>query len=375
MVDCVVDWPLVGGNRVVPLVNGDQAYPAMLKAIDQAQTSVTLATYLFNNDVAGRSFVEALARAVARKVEVRVLVDAVGARYSFPTILGPLRKARIPVQRFMPVAAPWRMPFWNLRDHRKSLVVDGRKAFTGGMNIAKGNLIASNPRRAVQDLQFEVEGPVVAHIQEAFAEDWFFTAKEDLKGELWFPALAPAGTVHARGIPDGPDADYDKLAWTLLAALSAARSSIRIVTPYFLPDTALIAALNTAALSGVQVDIVLTGKNNLPFVQWACQAELWQVLEKGCRVWLTPPPFDHSKLMIVDGVWAFVGSANWDPRSLRLNFEFNLECYDAVLAAALDTIVESKLRPAKPLTMADMDGRALPTRLRDGVARLFSPYL
>ena len=137
----------------------------------------------------------------------------------------------------------------------------------------------------------------------------------------WFPELKESGNVIARVITDGPDADYDKLRWTLLAALAEAQTSVQILTPYFLPDNALVTALNLAALRGVRVDIILPAKNNLPFVHWASRAMWWQVLERGCHIWLTPPPFDHSKLMIVDGHWVFLGSANWDARSLRLNFE------------------------------------------------------
>jgi cardiolipin synthase len=128
-------------------------------------------------------------------------------------------------------------------------------------------------------------------------------------------------------------------------------------------------------MRGVVVDVILPQHNNLSLVQWASTAQLWQLLERGCRVWLSPPPFDHSKLMVVDGLWSLVGSANWDPRSLRLNFEFNLECYSRELAASLTDLARSKLQHSRPVTLADVDGRRLPVRLRDGVARLLSPYL
>ena len=161
----------------------------------------------------------------------------------------------------------------------------------------------------------------------------------------------------------------------LLGALSIARSSVRIVTPYFLPYHALVAALNLAAMRGVQVDIILPAKLNLPFVLSASRAMWAQVLTHGCRIWLTPPPFDHSKLMLVDGCWVLLGSANWDARSLRLNFEFNLECYDADLAQRLEKWVETKLAGAHPVTLAELAGRSMPARLRDGIARLLTPYL
>jgi cardiolipin synthase len=148
-----------------------------------------------------------------------------------------------------------------------------------------------------------------------------------------------------------------------------------IATPYFLPDAALISALNTAALRGVAVHILLPDENNLRLVQWASHTLYWQVLERGCRIWHSPPPFDHSKLMLVDDEWVLVGSTNWDPRSMRLNFELNLECYSPELAAALKNWFERRRDLSREVTKADIDARSLPARLRDGVARLFSPYL
>jgi cardiolipin synthase len=367
--------PLLEGNSVEPLAKGDQAYAAMIRAIDEATRSVALGTYIFNDDPAGRLFVDALGRAVARKVEVRVLIDDVGRRYDWPTILAPLRRAGVPVATFLPTLVPGWIPYMNLRNHRKILVADGRVGFTGGLNIDADYLDQPRPKRPKTDLHFRIQGPVVAHLQQTFADDWVFRTGELLQGEAWFPPLETAGPILARGITDGPDEDLGKLRIALMGALACARSSVGIVTPYFLPDSALISALNVAAMRGVQVDIVLPRENNLSLVQWASTALLWQVLERGCRVWSSPPPFDHTKLMVVDRDWALLGSANWDPRSLRLNFEFNVECYGPALATALDATIREKIRIAQPVTLADVDARRLPIRLRDGVARLLSPYL
>lgn len=375
LVGRVVRRPLVPGNKIEPLVNGDEAYPAMLDAIKAATRSVSLATYIFDNDRSGRRFVDALGDAVKRGVQARVLIDDAGARYSLPSILHPLRHARVPVARFLPTLAPWRLMTMNLRNHRKIMVVDGRVGFTGGMNLREGNLVAEHPRSPVQDLHFRLEGAAVAQLQETFADDWAFATKEKLSGEAWFPKLSPSGSVMARAIPDGPDEDFEKLRLTILGALACAETSVQILTPYFLPDPAVVSALNVAALRGVRVNIILPGRNNLPVVHWASRAMWWQVLQRGCRIWLTPPPFDHSKLMVVDGQWALLGSANWDARSLRLNFEFNLECYDYGLATRLETFLRRKLAGAKEITLEEIDRRILPERLRDGTARLLTPYL
>jgi cardiolipin synthase len=350
----------------------------MLAAIESATQSISLASYIFDNDASGKQFAAALDHAAKRGVAVRVLIDAAGTRYSWPPITHNLRRAQVPFAKFLPasVFTPWRVATVNLRNHRKILVVDGQTAFTGGMNIRQGNVLASNPKSPVQDLHFRVEGPVVTRLQEAFANDWAFTTGEVLDGEIWFPEPRPSHSgVIARVITDGPDADYDKLRWTLLAALGEAQTSVQILTPYFLPDPALITALNLAALRGVQVDIVLPGKSNLPYVHWASRAMWWQVLERGCHVWLTPPPFDHSKLMIVDGHWVLLGSANWDARSLRLNFELNVECYGRELAHEMTAVLGKKLHGARQVTKAEVDGRILPVKVCDAAARLFSPFL
>jgi cardiolipin synthase len=367
--------PLLEGNDIHPLNCGDEAYPEMLRAIDESQRSVALASYIFDNDRAGRMFADALSRAVKRGVEVRVLIDAVGARYTFPSIEHALKAGGVREARFMPTLLPGRWAYANLRNHRKVLVVDGILGFTGGLNIREGHDLSLHPAHPIVDMHFRIRGPVVGHLQEVFAEDWEFSTGETLQGETWFRSIEPAGNMLARGITTGPDRDIDKLRIALLGAIACADSSIAIVSPYFLPDESLMMALNVAALRGVTVDIVLPGVNNLALVQWASTALLWELIERGCRIWISPPPFDHTKLMVVDKLWSLIGSANWDPRSLRLNFEFNVECYDAQLAGRLQDRIERRIAESTRVTLADVEGLSLPVRLRNGIARLFTPYL
>jgi cardiolipin synthase len=367
--------PLLTGNSVRVLRNGDEAYPEMLAAIDGARQSVALATYIFGDDAAGTRFVDALARAVKRGVQVRVLIDGVGVRYTWPPVHRTLRRAGVNAQLFLPGIRDAGLGFFNLRSHRKVLTVDGRLAFTGGINIQARNIHADNPPRKVRDLHFRLEGPIVGQLQEVFSEDWAFTTREILDGPAWYPTLLASGDTTARAYTDGPDGDIEILRTVLMGALASARDSVRIVTPYFLPDQAMIAALAVAALRGVRVDIVLPEKVNIPMVQWAAMAQLWQVLRPGCRVHFTPLPFDHTKLMVVDREWALFGSSNWDPRSLRLNFELDVECHDPTLATALDAVVAERIAEAREITLADVDGRPLIRKLGHGVARLLSPYL
>jgi cardiolipin synthase len=372
----VTHLPLTTGNDIRPLVNGDEAYPRMLKAIADARQSITLSSYIFDRDRIGNAFARQLSEAVQRGVEVRVLVDAVGARYSRPTIARLLRELNVRVELFHPTFIRSWFRYSNLRNHRKLLVVDGRIGFTGGMNIRESCLLQDEqPRHPIQDLHFEVTGPVVEQLQTVFLQDWKFASGENLSGEIWISEPANNGSILARTISDGPDEQLDHLRMTLLGAIDCACHSIKIMTPYFLPDATIISALNTAALQGIQVEILIPERSNVPIVQWATTATLWQILERGCRVTLSPVPFDHSKLIVVDQYWFCLGSANWDARSLRLNFELNLECYDETLGIQLAAMFDQKARLGKPVTLADVDTRHLLVKLRDGFARLLSPYL
>jgi len=371
----VTERPLHRGNHVEPLWDGDGAFPAMLAAIDAAERSIALCTYIFEARGVGRRFIEALGRAQARGVEVRVLIDDVGARYAFPRPDRALRKMGVRAALFMPALPVWRAAYLNLRNHRKILVVDGKLGFTGGTNIRECNMLSHAPRHPARDLHFRIEGPVVAQLQEVFVEDWEYTTGEALEGDAWFPELVPCGVALARSIADGPDDDIDKFTWTLHAALACAAKSVTIVTPYFLPDTALTTALSTAALRGVAVDVVLPERSNLTLIQWAMTRQLEEVLGHGVRVWLTPPPFEHTKLMVVDEEWVLFGSANWDARSLRLNFELGVECYDHELAFSLLEEVQRRRAQARELSPEELLSRPYGLRVRDGFVRLLMPYL
>jgi len=377
LVERVTERPLADCNSIEPLDGGDVAYPAMLEAIAGAGRSVGIASYIFDNDPTGREFVAALRAAVARGVAVRVLVDGIGSTYSRPPITRRLAEAGVPWATFLPASVPFYFPYANLRNHRKIMVVDGSRGFTGGLNIREGCRLSRAPRHPVRDMHFELGGPIVAQLLEVFAEDWQFAAGESLDADpRWLPRAASAGATLARGIRFGPDdPDVGRIRLVIAAALASARSTVRIMTPYFLPDDSICQALDVAAMRGVEVDIVIPEVNNLALVQWATTAMLWQVLGRGCRVWASPPPFDHTKLLVVDGAWAMFGSGNLDERSLRLNFEFNVEAYDRPLCRRLDDHVRGVMARSRAITLEEVDGRSLPVRLRDGVARLFSPYL
>ena len=372
---------LEGGNAIQTYQNGDEAYPAMLAAIEAATTSIGLSSFIMHLDGAGTRFVEALAAAQRRGVAVRVIVDGIGGGYILSRAYHALRRRGVPVGRFMHSPLPWRMPLLNLRSHKKILVVDGHVGFTGGMNIADENVMGTHPRTPVQDTHFKVTGPVVAQLVDAFADDWAFVTGEDLDGPAWFPPLSPAGHAegHASGhakarvITSGPDQDIEKIEFGVMQAIACARSSIYVMTPYFVSDERLNTALALAAMRGVAVHVVMPRRSNHVFVDWASRANIGSLLKDGVNIWLGPEPFRHSKVMVVDGEWSLIGSANWDMRSFRLNFEVCVEVYDRALAQALQHFVTSHRGAA--LTNRELGARPLPVRLRDAGVRLMMPYL
>ena len=365
--------PILPGNALEIYENGDEAYPPMLAAIAAAQRSVGMSSYIFHNDEWGGRFIDALAEAQGRGVAVRVLIDGIGGGWLLAGAYHQLRRQGVPAARFLHSLLPWRMPFLNLRSHKKILVVDGTVGFTGGMNIASQNVMATHSHEPVQDTHFRVTGPVVAQLTEAFVQDWAFATDENLKRDAWFPDLAGHGGAPARVINSGPDENLEKIEFAVLQAVACARTRIAIMTPYFLPDERLVTALSLAAMRGVAVDVTVPQRSDRVVVDWANHANIGPLLKDGVRIWRSPPPFRHSKAMVVDGEWCLIGSCNWDIRSFRLNFELCMEVYSRELAASLMAVMQRNRGPA--LTQAELDARSLPARLRDAGVRLMLPYL
>lgn len=373
MLGRLTERPLMRGNSLTCLHDGDNAYPVMLDAIGQAKTSIILCSYIFRDDEVGQRFAEALVAAKRRGVEVRVLVDGIGSGYFHCGIERRLKDEGVACARFMHSVWPWRMPFINLRNHRKILVVDGTVGFMGGLNIGEENMLRLRTKLPVSDTHFRLQGPIVHQLAVAFAWDWSFTTGEELEGERYLPEPSPVGDVPMRIVTSGPDADLEKIEYGMLQAFALARRHIWVMTPYFLPDDRFSTELILAALRGVVIDIVVPKSSNHALIDHARDANLRPFLDAGCRVWMADPPFNHSKLMVVDDEWSFVGSANIDMRSLRLNFEINLEIYDAGVAKELSCFMETHRR--NRLTHHDLDSKPLVIQMRNSAIRLLLPYL
>jgi len=364
---------LTPGNHITAYYNGEEAFPAMLQAIKTASREVLLSSYIFDNDKTGKLFIEQLTAAKDRGCRVCVLVDDVGIRYSWPSILGELRKHGLPFRRFMPLRLFPPSLSINLRNHRKLLITDRRVTFAGGMNIGDRQLVnGPSPHRA-SDLHFRIEGPLTADCVRLFGDDWRFSRGEPL--DEWQEPGTGNGEANCRLISDGPDDTLDSLMLVIMGVISSACSRVWIMTPYFLPERQILGCLQAAALSGVDVRIMIPEKNNWPLVQWALQHNMVELLDAGVKIFSRPAPFAHSKCMVIDDDYALVGSSNIDPRSLRLNFELGIEIVDPGLNRELSSHFAEVVATCSPYTRAEIKARGTFARLRDGASALFSPYL
>ncbi len=363
---------LSGGNDVRPLINGDEAYPQMLSAIENAKEHIYLSTYIFTSGDVAQAFCKGLAQAAKRGVDVRVIVDGLGARlYSFSWPWKKLSDEGVKLAEFLP---PRLFPpnfAINLRNHRKVLVAD-RVGFTGGMNISDNHL-KKHSKFNVQDVHFVCSGPIVSQLREAFLLDWGFCTNDYNTVNQAGDNLC--GDVLCRMILDGPGTGRDPLHELIFSIISAATKSICLITPYFLPTHEVVGALKAAAIRGVDVRIILPAKNNLFYVHWASQHLLPTLLESEIRIFYQPPPFAHTKLLIIDDYYTQIGSANLDARSLRLNFELNVECFDSSFTRKMQNYFNYIQSKSTQYTMQDLLKINLPTKLRNAACWVFSPYL
>jgi len=366
---------LLPGNAVQMLRDGEQAFPAMLTAIGAARRRVWLSSYIFSAGEVGRGFAEALDDARRRGVDVRVLIDGAGDLYYWPRGSRLLSRCGIDVRRFQLPRRFKLLPNLNLRNHRKLLIVDDTLAFTGGINIGDHHLVRQ-ARRPTADLHFRFDGPVAKQLARSFAEDWLLSGGPALPADPEASAgTGERGPSFCRVVTEGPNEELDRLELIMTAAFANAHRRVCIMTPYFIPTPELARAMEAAALRGIEVLVMLPARSNLPWVDWASRHWLRSLLQRRVRVLLRPAPFAHSKLFAVDDYYSLVGSANLDPRSLRLNFELMVETYGAEFSEILGMHFEQVQAGCHELTLAELEADSRWLRLRNAICWLFSSYL
>ncbi len=367
----------VANNSIEPLINGDMAYPAMIKSIESAKHHIVLSSYIFDYDSIGRQFIQAVTVAHKRGVIVNILLDGIGIGYGWHKSDRALKKQGIKAMRFLPAISLTGIRFINLRNHRKILCVDGEEAYIGGMNVSQNNIVKL-AEKPIDDVHFKVTGPVIDQISQVFIEDWFFATQEILQ----FPQYRATSEknnadspVVARVIQDGPDEHHNRIRWTLINALVCAQKSVKIITPYFVPDHTLMTSLHAAALRGVLIEIIIPEHTDIWFLDWVMEANFLRIMEHGIKIYKNTRPFDHSKIVIIDDIWSFIGSSNWDARSLELNFEINLECFDTALNSELSDIFTLKKQNSRLVDKTNISSLSIYRKIRNNLFRLFSSYL
>ena len=367
--------PIVEGNRIETLLNGDQIFPAMLQAIGSARRTITFETYIYWSGDIGKRFVQALSERAQAGVKVHVLLDWVGSMKMESALLDQMKRAGIQIERF-------HEPHWshwnklNNRTHRKLLIVDGQVGFTGGVGIADHWLGDARNPQEWRDTHFRVRGPVVGQMQSVFLDNWMRATGHVLHGEDYFPRLEPAGTQPAQMFSSSPSGGAESMQLMYMLAITAARRSIDLVNSYFVPDEMTIKTLIDAARRGVKVRVLTpSGHIDSETVRRASRGSWGPMIEAGVQIAEYQPTMLHVKGLIVDDMFSSVGSTNFDCRSFRLNDEANLNVLDAGFGRRQREVFEADWAQARRITLQEWQNRPLQERLLERLAMLLRSQL
>src|SRR5687768_6850609 len=360
--------PIVGGNAVEFLLNGEQIFPSMVEAINAAQRTITYAQYFFEDGPVARDIAEALAERCRNGVGVNVLLDSFGALGIPGEYTDLMRGSGCHVAYFRPLTQTFFRKA-NNRNHRRILVIDGRVSFTGGSGVSRKWMGNGRVEHHWRDTDIRIEGPVVEYLQAAFAENWLETTGVVLGGEMYFPRpVEPRGEVYAQIVKSSPAAGSFAMYTTFLLAVSAARHSILITNPYFVLDDKMQQALIDGARRGVRVNVLVPGAIDHNIVRQASRRQFGKMLRAGIKIWEYTPALLHSKTIVIDGVWSTIGSTNLDNRSFALNDELNLIIYSRPVAQRLERIFADDLALSKPVTYDAWRKRGLTSKILEVMA-------
>lgn len=367
--------PLVGGNRIECLLNGDEIFPAMLAALRGAQKTITFETYIYWSGKIGGEFAEVLAERAAAGVRVHVLLDWVGSDKLDDAAMRKMRDAGVEIERYRPLRW-YNLSRLNNRTHRKLLVVDGTIGFIGGVGVADEWLGHAQSPDHWRDTHFRVQGPVVAHLQSGFLDNWMKTRADVMSDERYFPPLEPAGDQLAQVFKSSPREGSNSARLMFLMSIEAARERILIASSYFVPDDRCVDALVSAARRGVAIEVIVPNHHtDMPLARRASRARWGPLLEAGIAIYEYQPTMYHCKVMVVDQCWTTVGSANFDNRSFRLNDEANLNALDERMAAEQARIFADDREKAQQISLEMWRNRPRSEKIREELAALFRSQL
>ncbi|HYR30091.1 MAG TPA: cardiolipin synthase [Thermoanaerobaculia bacterium] len=367
--------PVVSGNQVRELINGEQIFPAMLEAIRGARRTISFETFIYWTGEIGRQFAEALAERARAGVKVHVLLDWVGTYKLDKEALALMRDSGVDLEKYHPLRW-YNLGRINNRTHRKLLVIDGTVGFTGGVGIAdKWNGAARNPDEW-RDSHYRVEGPAVAHMQAAFMDNWMKSRGEVLHGDDYFPRLESRGEHVAQMFKSSSTEGSESVRLMYLLTIASAEKSILLANSYFVPDDLSVETLVAAANRGVRIEIIVPGKEiDAKVTRKASRSRWGKLLEAGIRIHEFQPTMFHCKTVIVDGVWVSVGSTNFDNRSFRLNDEANLNVHDEEFAARQTAIFEADLARARRVSLEEWQNRPVMEKVMEHAAALLRSQL
>lgn len=365
---------LTDNNKITLLNNAEETYSSMLKEIEKAKHHIHLEIYRLNIDKTGNRFRDLMIRKAEEGVEVRIIIDDVGSWSYKKRYIDETRSAGVQIFPFFPVRIPWLASKINYRNHRKILVIDGHTGFIGGMNIADKYLYGLPKLGQWRDTHLRIEGDAVAAMNRLFLIDWYFLSGEILiRNQEYFPESDVKGHSWIQMASSGPDSDWANIMQAYLSAIATASDRVYLCTPYFSPNESILNALKTAALSGNDVRLIMPEKPDSTIANWISRSYISELLYAGVRVYLYDSGFNHSKYIVVDGVFSSVGSVNVDMRSFDLNFEVTALIYDEDFAADLEKMFIDDLKNSKELLFDLWEGRSKRGKYKESLARIFGP--
>ena len=362
-------------NEVRILKNGEQAFPAMFQAIEDARCHIHIEFYIIEDDTIGKQFKELLIKKAREGVEVRLIYDDVGSWKLPKKYIKELKEAGVKIDCFIKVRFPLLTSKVNYRNHRKIVVVDGNIGFIGGLNIADRYLVGSRFYGIWRDTHLMVKGGAASGLQVIFMADWYFVSKEIFKGSPYYISAIEGSGKIVQITSSGPDSDWKSISQAYFSAIASAQKQVLVATPYFIPNEEINSAMKTAALGGIDVKILLPQKSDATITKWSTFSYIAELLEAGVKVYFYQAGFTHSKLLIVDGVFSSVGTANFDFRSLETNFEVNAMIYDEEVASELIFQFQNDLKHSRQVVLTEWEQRSRWSKAKESFARILSPLL
>jgi len=362
-------------NNVALLSNGEETFNSIVQELKEAQDHIHFEFYIFLEDNIGSVIRNILLEKARKGVKVRFMYDGLGSMDLSKDFISRMEEAGAEVYAFSPVRFPYFANYINYRNHRKIIVIDGKVGYVGGINIADRYKDGHSALGIWRDTHLRLEGSSVHSLQAVFLNDWHYVSNKEVTDDQYFPYHPMAEKVPVQITSSGPDSDWESIMQAYFKAITTANDSVAIITPYFMPPTSIITALKTAALSGVDVKVILPAMSDVPFLLYSSFSFVQELLEAGVAVFLYQNGFNHSKIIIVDDVIASVGSANLDRRSFEKNLEINAMIYNKEFARELREKFEEDLANSEEVNLATFSQRSLSTRLTESIARVFSQIM